>query len=80
MGCVAGNIIHQIIGGPRERYTPSSGLKGSILFQEIVNFVFFGMNQKQRSCDGRGGTQRPLWRVNEPTVTGSRSARAAKSH
>ncbi len=68
---MAGNIIHQIIGGPRERYTPSSGLIGSILFQEIVNFVFFGMNQKQRSCDGR---------VNEPTVTGSRSARAAKSH
>jgi hypothetical protein len=46
--------MHQSIGGPVERYTPSSGLKGSILFQEIVNFVFLGMNKKQRSCDGRG--------------------------
>jgi hypothetical protein len=81
---VAGNIIHQIIGGPVERYTPSLGLKGSILFQEIVNLVFLGMNQKQRSRDGRGGgAQRPLWRVNEPIATGARSsrrARSAKSH
>ena len=57
---MAGNIIHQIIGGPVERYTPSSGLKGSILFQEIVNFVFLGINKKQRSCDGRGARSAPL--------------------
>jgi hypothetical protein len=55
-----------------ERYMPSSGLKGSILFLEIVNFVFLGMNKKQ--CRGR---------VNEPKATGARSsrrARAAKTH
>jgi hypothetical protein len=33
-------------------------------------------DKKQRSCDGRGGAQRPFWRVNEPKKTGARSARA----
>ena len=31
---------------------------------------------EQRSCDGRGDAQRPVWRVNEPKKTGARSARA----
>jgi hypothetical protein len=43
------------------------------LYLEIVDFLFLG---EQRSCDGRGGTQRPVWRVNEPKKTGARSARA----
>ncbi len=53
---------------------PSSGLKGSILFLEIVHFS--GMNKKQRSCDGWWGAQRPVRRGNEPKKTGARSARA----
>ncbi len=44
---------------------PSSGLKGSILYLEIVDFFIF---VEQRSCDGRAG--------NEPKNTGARSARA----
>jgi hypothetical protein len=52
---------------------PSSGLKGSILYLEIVDFFIF---VEHRSCDGRGGAQRPVWRVNEPKKTGARSARA----
>ena len=36
----------------------------------------FLKNKKQRSCDRRGGAQRPFWRVNEPKKTGARSARA----
>jgi hypothetical protein len=31
---------------------------------------------EQRSCDGRGGAQRPVGRGNEPKKTGARSARA----
>ncbi len=50
---------------------PSSGLKGSILFLEIVIFVFLG--------NGRGGAQCPLWRVNEPKAMGARSARRARA-
>jgi hypothetical protein len=53
---------------------PSSGLKGSILFLEIVHFS--GMNKKQRSCDGWWGAQRPVRRGNEPKKTGARSAPA----
>ena len=34
------------------------------------------MNMKQRSCDGRGGTQRPVQRGNAPKKTGARSAQA----
>ncbi len=30
---------------------------------------FWGSNKKQRSCDGRGGAQRPVWRGNEPKKT-----------
>ena len=49
------------------------GLKEDILFLEIVYFLFWG---EQRSCDGRGGAQRPVRRGNEPKKTGARSARA----
>jgi hypothetical protein len=48
-------------------------LKEAILFVEIVYFIFLG---KQRSCDGQGGMQRPVWRVNEHNKTAARSARA----
>jgi hypothetical protein len=48
------------------------GLKGSILFLEIVYFLFLG---EQRSCEG-GGRAAPVWRVYEPKKTGARSARA----
>jgi hypothetical protein len=49
------------------------GQKGIILFLEIVDFLFW---REQRSCDGRGGAQRPLGRGIEPKKTGARSARA----
>ena len=49
------------------------GQKGSILFLEIVDFLFWW---EQRSCDGRGGPQRPVGRRIEPKKTGARSARA----
>jgi hypothetical protein len=42
----------------------------------IVIMYFLGSNKKQRSCDGRGGAQRPVWHVNDPKQTGARSARA----
>ena len=32
---------------------------------------FWGLNKKQRSCDGRGGAQRPVWLFNEPKKTGA---------
>ncbi len=35
-----------------------------------------GVNKKQRSCDRRGGAQRPVWHVNDSKKTGARSARA----
>jgi hypothetical protein len=34
------------------------------------------MNKKQRGCDGRGGAQRPVRRVNEPKKMDVQSARA----
>ncbi len=48
-------------------------------FLEIVNLYFLAdkyLSMKQRSCDGRGGAQRPVWRGNAPKKTGARSARA----
>jgi hypothetical protein len=34
--------------------------------QEISgNSYFWGSKKKQRSCDGQGGAQRPLWRGNK---------------
>ncbi len=58
-----------------ERYTPpggpSSGLKGSILFLEIVYFYFGGMNKKQKSM----GAQHSIWLVNEPKKDGCMHAR-----
>jgi hypothetical protein len=42
-----------------------------------IDFVYFwGSNNKQRSCDGRGGAQRPVSCGNELKKTGARSARA----
>ncbi len=68
MGRRAGNITFQSLGG---------SLKGIILLLGIVRNNFWGINKKQRSCDGRrGGAQRPVWRGNEPKKTGARSARA----
>jgi len=43
----------------------------------FVDFIYFWRsNKKQRSCDGRGGAQRPVWGGNELKKTGARSARA----
>ncbi len=42
----------------------------------IVYFSFLEVNKKQRSCDGLGVAQRPFRRVNVPTMTDARSARA----
>jgi hypothetical protein len=80
VGCVAGKIIHQSFGVLWKDIRPwwpefGTKVKHFVLFLEIVNFVFYG--------DGRGGAQRPLWRVNEPKATGARSPRhahAAKTH
>jgi hypothetical protein len=52
------------------------GLKGSILSLEICYFYLWGMNKKQRSCDGGGGRAAHLLAVNKPKKTGARSARA----
>jgi hypothetical protein len=54
------------------------GLKPEGKHFVLENRLFlFLKNEKQRSCDGRGGgAQRPFWRVNEPKKTGARSARA----
>ncbi len=49
------------------------GLKEDILFLEIVYFFILG---EQRSCNGRGGAQRPVLRGNAPKKTGARHARA----
>jgi len=61
---------------------PSSGLKGSILFLETVNFVFLGMNKKQRSCNGRGARSAPCGVLIRPKrrVRAAHGARAAKTH
>ncbi len=43
----------------------------------IVFFIYFyGSNKKQRSCDGWGGAQRPVWCGDKPKKTGAHSARA----
>jgi hypothetical protein len=52
------------------------GLKGSILFLELGDFLFFGDEKEAAELRCTGGAQRPLWRVNEPKKTGARSARA----
>ncbi len=55
---------------------PSSGLKESILFLEIVNFFCFWGAAKLRLA---GGAQRLVWRVNELKKTAMHSARARTS-
>ena len=45
--------------------------------QSSIDFAYFwGSNNKQRSCDGRGGAQRPVWCGNELKKTGAHSAQA----
>jgi hypothetical protein len=36
------------------------------------------MKEKQRSCDGREGAQRLVFRLNKPKMTGTHSARARR--
>jgi hypothetical protein len=50
--------------------------RGRPEFDSFFFIYFQGSNKKQRSCDGRGGAQRPIWLGNEPKKTGARSARA----
>jgi hypothetical protein len=39
-----------------------------------IDFIYFGgLNEKQRSCDGGGGAQRPVLRGNEVKKTGART-------
>ncbi len=46
-----------------------------------IDFVYFwGSNNKQRSCDGGGGAQRPVSCDNELKKTGALSAHGAKIH
>jgi hypothetical protein len=56
-------------------WRPEFGPEGKHFVSGNRLFLFL-KNKKQRSCDGRGGAQRPFWRVNEPKKTGARSARA----
>ncbi len=35
-------------------------------------YIFLGSNKMQRSCDGRGGAQRPVWGGNDLKMTGAR--------
>ncbi len=45
--------------------------------QSSIHLAYFwGSNNKQRSCDGRGGAQRPVWCGNELKKTGAHSAQA----
>ncbi len=50
-----------------DKYTPLAAQvrarRERFLFLEIVDFLFWG---EERSCDGREGAQRLVWRVNEP--------------
>jgi hypothetical protein len=48
------------------------GLKGSILFLEIVYFLFLGSSEAAMG----GGRAAPVWRVYEPKKMGARSPRA----
>ncbi len=50
--------------------------RGRPEFVSFFKIYFRGSNKKQRSCDGRGGAQRPVWLGNEPKKTGALSARA----
>jgi hypothetical protein len=52
---------------------PSSDQNGSILFLEIVDFLFLGSSE---AAMGWGGAQRPFGCGNETKKTGARSARA----
>jgi hypothetical protein len=59
--------------GQGTSYFIASGVGGP----SSIDFIYFwGLNEKQRSCDGQGGAQRPVLRDNELTKTGARSARA----
>jgi hypothetical protein len=51
----------------------SSGQKGSILFVEIVDFLFW---RSSEALMGGEGAQRPVWGGYELKKTGARSARA----
>jgi hypothetical protein len=44
-----------------------------------TDFVYF-WRSKQRSCDGWGGAQRPVWHGSELEKTGGRSARVGAAH
>ena len=49
----------------------SSPLRGRPEFDSFFFIYLQGSNKKQRSCDGRGGAQRPVWRGDEPKKTGA---------
>jgi hypothetical protein len=55
------------------RCRPEFGPEG----KHFVFGIFFKFGgSSEAAMGGRGGAQRPIWRVNEPKMTGARSARA----
>jgi hypothetical protein len=60
-----------------ERYTPMAARdrarREAFSVWKYTIFLFLG---EQRSCDGRGGAQRPVRPGNMPKKTGARSAQA----
>jgi hypothetical protein len=80
VGQGAGKVILQSLGGQVERYSTLAArarcLKEVLVSGNIKFYIFWLMNMKQRSCDGGGGAQRPVWRGNAPKKTGARSAHA----
>ena len=75
-GVRAGDLIFLSLCGPVERKKAHDADGPSTSSSSILFNIFEGSNKKQRSCDGRGGAQRPVWLGNEPKKTGARSARA----
>jgi hypothetical protein len=53
-------------------WRPESGPEG----KHFVSGIFFYFWGSSEAAMGRGGAQRPVWRVNGPKMTGARSARA----
>jgi hypothetical protein len=75
---IAKRINEAAIGGAGAEYLIFHSLFGPLGSRSLIVFYIYfrGQNKKQRSCDGRGGAQRPVWLDNEPKKTGARSARA----
>jgi hypothetical protein len=78
---IAGRISEATMGGAKGPHIScmwSSGVKKAfdVGGPSWIDFIYlWGPNEKQRSCEGGGGAQRPVWGGNELKKTGARSAR-----